>query len=103
MKQKVVECIANYSEARRPEVIKSIKDSIRSAAGVVLLDEHSDEDHNRTVLTFAGSPEAVEEAAFTSIKRAGELIDLEKHRGAHPRIGAADVVFGMDGGRPAVA
>jgi glutamate formiminotransferase/formiminotetrahydrofolate cyclodeaminase len=92
MKQKVVECIANYSEARRPEVIESIKDSIRSAAGVVLLDEHLDEDHNRTVLTFAGSPEAVEEAAFNSIKRAGELIDLDQHRGEHPRIGAADVV-----------
>lgn len=88
----IVECVANYSEARRPEVVEAIMLSIASVPGVHLLDRHSDMDHNRTVLTFVGSPEAVEEAAFRSISKAGELIDLDQHRGEHPRIGAADVV-----------
>ncbi|HEY9088856.1 MAG TPA: glutamate formimidoyltransferase [Anaerolineaceae bacterium] len=88
----VVECIPNYSEARRPEVIEAIVQSITEIDGVTLLDRHSDLDHNRTVLTFVGSPAAVEEAAFRSIARAAELIDLDHHIGEHPRLGATDVV-----------
>ncbi len=92
MSAKIVECIANYSEARRPEVVEAIASAIRSVAGVYLLDRHSDLDHNRTVLTFAGSPEGVEEAAFRSVAIAAQLINLDEHRGEHPRIGATDVV-----------
>jgi glutamate formiminotransferase/formiminotetrahydrofolate cyclodeaminase len=87
-----VECIANYSDARRPEVIEAIAQAITSVAGVSLLDRHSDLDHNRTVLTFVGPPAEVEEAAFNSIAKAAELINLDEHTGEHPRIGAADVV-----------
>ena len=87
----LIECIPNFSEARRPEVIDQIVAAITSVEGASLLDRSSDLDHNRTVLTFAGSPEAVEEAAFRAIKTAAELIDLNQHTGAHPRIGATDV------------
>jgi glutamate formiminotransferase/formiminotetrahydrofolate cyclodeaminase len=92
MSTPIVECIANYSEARRPEVVDAIQQMINSVPGAILLDRHSDNDHNRTVLSFVGSPEAVAEAAFRSIAKAAELINLEKHRGEHPRIGATDVV-----------
>jgi len=92
MTQSLVECIANYSDARRPEVILAIMSAINSVSGVRLLDRHSDLDHNRTVLTFVGEPQAVEEAAFQSIAKAAELIDLDQHTGEHPRIGATDVV-----------
>ncbi len=92
MTNPIVECIANYSEARRPEVIEAIAQSILDVPGVHLLDRHSDLDHNRTVLTFAGPPPGVEEAAFRSIATAAELINLDEHHGEHPRIGASDVV-----------
>ena len=92
MSEPIVECIANYSDARRPEVIEKIAHSILSVSGITLLDRHSDQDHNRTVLTFVGPPEQVGEAAFRSIAKAAELIDLDHHTGEHPRIGAADVV-----------
>ncbi len=88
----LVECIPNFSEARRPEVVDQIVAAITSVEGARLLDRSSDLDHNRTVVTFAGPPEAVEEAAFRAIKTASELIDLDQHTGAHPRIGATDVV-----------
>jgi glutamate formiminotransferase/formiminotetrahydrofolate cyclodeaminase len=87
----LIECIPNFSEARRPEVVDQIVAAITSVEGARLLDRSSDLDHNRTVLTFAGTPEAVEEAAFRAIKTAAELIDLDQHKGAHPRIGATDV------------
>jgi len=87
----LIECIPNFSEARRPEVIDQIVAAIQSVSDVKLLDRSSDLDHNRTVLTFAGSPAGVEEAAFRAIKTASELIDLNQHTGAHPRIGATDV------------
>jgi glutamate formiminotransferase/formiminotetrahydrofolate cyclodeaminase len=87
----LVECIPNFSEARRPEVVEAILKAITSA-GVTVLDRHSDSDHNRSVVTFVGSPGAVEEAAFRGIRKAAELIDLSKHKGTHPRLGAADVV-----------
>jgi len=73
-------------------VVEAIMRSISSVEGVSLLDRHSDADHNRTVLTFAGPPEGVEEAAYRAIAKAAELIDLDQHRGEHPRIGATDVV-----------
>jgi glutamate formiminotransferase/formiminotetrahydrofolate cyclodeaminase len=88
----LIECIPNFSEARRPEVIDQIVAAISSVEGARLLDRSSDLDHNRTVLTFAGPPEAVEEAAFRAIQTAAELIDLDAHTGEHPRIGATDVV-----------
>jgi len=88
---KLVECIPNFSEARRPEVVDQLVVAINSVNEVKLLDRSSDLDHNRTVLTFAGPPHAVEEAAFQAIKTASELIDLNKHSGEHPRIGATDV------------
>jgi glutamate formiminotransferase/formiminotetrahydrofolate cyclodeaminase len=92
MPNPIVECIANYSEARRPEVVEAIMHSIRSIPQVILLDRHSDLDHNRTVLTFVGAPDGIEEAAFRSIATAARLINLDEHQGEHPRIGASDVV-----------
>lgn len=88
---KLIECIPNFSEARHPEVIDQIVAAVSSVDEVHLLDRSSDLDHNRTVLTFAGPPEAVEQAAFRAIKIAAELIDMNKHTGEHPRIGATDV------------
>jgi glutamate formiminotransferase / formiminotetrahydrofolate cyclodeaminase len=88
----IVECIPNFSEARRPEVVDRIAEAISAVNGVQLLDRSSDLDHNRTVLTFAGAPEAAEEAAFRAIQAAAQLIDLNQHKGEHPRIGATDVV-----------
>jgi glutamate formiminotransferase / formiminotetrahydrofolate cyclodeaminase len=87
----LIECIPNFSEARRPEVIDQIVAAIQSVSDVKLLDRSSDLDHNRTVLTLAGSPAGVEEAAFRAIQTAAELIDLDSHTGEHPRIGATDV------------
>lgn len=88
----LIESIPNFSDARRPEVIDQIIAAIQSVGEVKLLDRSSDLDHNRTVVTFAGTPAGVEEAAFRAIKTAAELIDLDQHTGAHPRMGATDVV-----------
>jgi glutamate formiminotransferase/formiminotetrahydrofolate cyclodeaminase len=88
----LVECIPNFSEARRPEIVDQIVASIISVEGARLLDRSSDLDHNRSVITYAGPPAAVEEAAFRAIRTASELIDLNNHTGAHPRMGATDVV-----------
>ena len=88
----LIECIPNFSEARRPEVVEEIIRAITAVAGITLLDRHSDLDHNRTVVTYLGAPAAVEEAAFAAISTAGKLIDLDHHTGEHPRIGATDVV-----------
>lgn len=90
--QPLVECVPNFSEGRRPEVIEAIVSAVRSVRGVTLLDASSDADHNRSVLTFVGAPEAVEAAAFAAIRTAAELIDMTRHAGEHPRIGATDVV-----------
>lgn len=92
MANPLVECVPNFSEGRRAEVIEAIVASIKSAGAVRILDISSDNDHNRTVVTFVGAPEAVETAAFAGIKTAAQLIDLNAHRGEHPRIGATDVV-----------
>lgn len=91
-RMKLVECVPNFSEGRRPEVVDAIAAAIAAAEGVRLLDRSSDPDHNRSVITFAGPPEAVVEGAFRGIERAAALIDLEQHQGVHPRMGAADVV-----------
>ena len=89
---KIVECVPNFSEGRRPEVIEAILEEIRAVQGCRVLDAATDADHNRVVVTFIGEPPAVEEAAFRACKKATELIDMEKHRGEHPRIGATDVI-----------
>ncbi|HEX9750655.1 MAG TPA: glutamate formimidoyltransferase [candidate division Zixibacteria bacterium] len=88
----IVECVPNFSEGRRPEIVDAIAGAISGVAGVALLDRHMDADHNRCVITFAGEADAVAEAAFRAAERAGELIDMRVHRGLHPRMGAADVV-----------
>ena len=88
----LVECVPNFSEGRRTDVISQIVDAIRAVRGVIVLDASSNVDHNRSVVTFVGSPAMVEEAAFVAIARAADLIDMEQHCGAHPRIGATDVV-----------
>jgi len=92
MPKKLVECIPNFSEARRTEVLADIIAEIDAVPEIRILDQHSDIDHNRTVVTFVGPPEAVEEAAYQAIRKAAALIDLEHHQGEHPRIGATDVV-----------
>lgn len=88
----LVECVPNFSEGRRPEVVEAIVNAVRSVPGVAVLDYSLDADHNRSVLTFVGPPDAVEAAAFAAIKTAAQLIDMTQHRGEHPRIGATDVV-----------
>ena len=89
---RIVECVPNFSEGRRLDVVDQIRSAIAAIEGVTFLDQHSDADHNRTVLTFVGEPEAVEQAAFNAIATAARLIDLDQHTGQHPRIGATDVV-----------
>ena len=92
MQQRIVECVPNFSEGRDMKIIERIADSIRSVEGVKLLDIDPGAATNRTVITFVGSPEAVVEAAFRSVRQAAELIDMRRHKGAHPRIGATDVL-----------
>jgi glutamate formiminotransferase len=89
---KLVECVPNFSEGRRTEVVEAIAGEARAVSGVKVLDYSSDPDHNRTVLTFIGEPQPVKQAAFACCAKAAELIDMEKHKGGHPRIGATDVV-----------
>ena len=92
MPRQLVECVPNFSEGRDAGKIDTIVRSVLSVPEVALLDRESDADHNRSVLTFVGPPAAVAEAAFRSVETAVSLIDLTVHQGAHPRIGAADVV-----------
>jgi len=89
---KLVECIPNFSEGRRKEVVDEIINSILSVPGVYLLDREMDPDHNRCVVTFVASPEEAIEAAYRGVVKATELIDLNVHKGEHPRIGATDVI-----------
>jgi glutamate formiminotransferase/formiminotetrahydrofolate cyclodeaminase len=91
MDKKIIECVPNFSEGRDLVIIKHITDVIESVEGVKLLNVDPGRDTNRTVVTFVGSPEAVSEAAFQAVKKASELIDMSKHHGAHPRMGATDV------------
>ena len=90
--ERIIECVPNFSEGRNMEVIDSIVASIEKSGGVKILDVDPGEATNRTVVTFVGSPEAVVEAAFQGVRRAGELIDMRQHHGAHPRSGATDVL-----------
>lgn len=89
---RVVECVPNFSEGRRKEVIEAIVEPFRVAPGVTLLDYAPDPDHNRTVVTVAGDPENVLAAVFEAIRTAASFIDMETHTGEHPRMGATDVV-----------
>ena len=89
---KLVECVPNFSEGRRPEVVAAIRDAIAAVEGVSVLDVSSDASHNRSVITFVAPVEKAVDAAFAGIRAAAELIDLCKHTGEHPRIGATDVV-----------
>src|SRR6266498_5748784 len=89
--QKIIECVPNFSEGRDMNVIRQITDQIEVVEGVRLLNVDPGKATNRTVVTFVGNPEAVVEAAFCAIKKAGELIDMSKHMGEHPRMGATDV------------
>lgn len=89
---RIVECIPNFSEGRDPQIIEAIIDTIRSTPGVTLLDHSMNGDHNRSVVTFIGSPEGAQAAAFAACKKASEIIDMEKHHGEHPRLGATDVI-----------
>jgi glutamate formiminotransferase/formiminotetrahydrofolate cyclodeaminase len=89
---RLVECVPNFSEGRRREVVEALIQTVASIPGATFLDSEMDADHNRSVLTFAGEPEPVMEAAFAVVKRAAELIDLNHHKGEHPRMGATDVV-----------
>ena len=89
---KLIECVPNFSEGRRPEIVAAIRDAIAAVGGVSILDASSDESHNRSVITFVVPAENAVEAAFAGIRAASERIDLREHTGEHPRIGATDVV-----------
>lgn len=89
---KIVQCVPNFSEGVDKLLIEKIIDEIRKVEGTKLMDYSMDKDHNRCVTTFIGTPEAVEEAAFNACKKAAELIDMSKHKGEHPRMGATDVI-----------
>ena len=86
MSQRIIECVPNFSEGRDKAVIRQITAAIEASGGVKLLDVDPGEATNRTVVTFVGEPEAVVEAAFAGVKRAAELIDMRRHKGAHPRM-----------------
>jgi len=91
MSETIIECVPNFSEGQRTDVIDQITDTIKSVDGIKLLDVDPGFEMNRTVVTFIGNPDAVKEAAFLAIKKAAELIDMREHRGSHPRMGATDV------------
>jgi len=92
MPHPIVECVPNFSEGRDPAVIKEITDAIQAVSGVRLLDVDPGANTNRTVVTFVGAPDAVEEAAFRAVARAAQVIDMRRHTGEHPRMGATDVL-----------
>jgi glutamate formiminotransferase/formiminotetrahydrofolate cyclodeaminase len=89
---RIVECVPNFSEGRNQATVRALVHAVESVPGVWLLDQTMDRDHHRSVLSFAGEPDAVVEAAFRAIRVATDLIDLRKHKGVHPRVGATDVV-----------
>lgn len=92
MEKQIIECVPNFSEGRDKQIIAQITAAIEKSGGVKLLDVDPGEATNRTVVTFVGEPAAVVEAAFQGVKRAAELIDMRRHKGAHPRMGATDVL-----------
>src|SRR4029434_4292735 len=89
--RKLIECVPNFSDGRDQNVIRQITDAVESVEGVSLLDVDPGASTNRTVVTFVGAPDSAGEAAFRAIKKAAELIDMRRHKGAHPRMGATDV------------
>lgn len=89
---RLVECVPNFSEGRRPETIRAIADAIAGVESACVLDTHIDPDHNRSVITFVAEPERVVAAAVNAVRRASELIDMRLHQGEHPRLGATDVL-----------
>src|SRR6478609_564289 len=89
--EQLIECVPNFSEGVDLNIIKQITDVVETVEGVKLLNVDPGKATNRTVVTFVGQPGAVIEAAFLAIKKAGELIDMSKHKGEHPRMGATDV------------
>ncbi len=92
MTNPIVECVPNFSEGRDESTLRALVDAVRGVRGVALLDQTMDPDHHRAVLTFAGGPDAVAEAGFQAAKAATARIDLRRHEGGHPRVGATDVV-----------
>ncbi len=88
---KIVECVPNFSEGRDPVILEKIAEAIRAVDGVKLLDVDPGKATNRTVFTFVGAPEVIVDGAFEAIKKAQSLIDMTKHSGEHPRMGATDV------------
>jgi glutamate formiminotransferase len=89
---RIVECVPNFSEGRRSDVVARLAGSVESVEGALVLGTHVDPDHNRSVVTFVAPPEVIVEAAVRVVARAAELIDLSKHLGQHPRMGACDVL-----------
>ena len=98
MGNKLIECVPNYSEGRDLEKIEKIVECFRAKKGVRLLDYQTDPNHNRLVVTVIGEPEPLRDAVVASFGRAVELIDMTKHEGQHPRMGAVDVVPFLDAG-----
>ena len=90
--QTIVECVPNFSEGRNPETVEQIAAAIETVSDALVLDIHMDPDHNRSVISFVANKETVGEASVRAVGRAAERIDMNRHRGEHPRIGAADVV-----------
>src|SRR5919112_6053501 len=90
--ERIVECVPNFSEGRKAEVVRALVEAAESVAGALVLGTHVDPDHNRSVLTFVAPPERIVEAAVRVVARAAELIDLRRHAGEHPRMGACDVL-----------
>ena len=88
----LVECVPNFSEGRRPEIVRQIAEAINAVKSACVLDTHIDPDHNRSVITFVAPPETVVVAAINAVRRAAELIDMRTHQGEHPRLGATDVL-----------
>ncbi len=89
--QQLIECVPNFSEGQDPAIIRQITEVIEATDGIRLLNVDPGKATNRTVVTFVGAPEQVVEAAFQAIRKAAELIDMSKHKGEHPRMGATDV------------
>src|SRR5688572_33109917 len=85
--QRLVECVPNFSEGRKPETVQQIAEAIGAVATACVLDRHVDPDHNRSVITFVAAPEHVVQAAFAGVKRASELIDMRVHRSEERRVG----------------
>jgi glutamate formiminotransferase len=89
---RIVECVPNFSEGRKPETVELIAESIAAVDTACVLNTHTDPDHNRSVITFVASPEAIVEASLKAVSLAADLIDMRSHRGVHPRMGATDVL-----------